>query len=160
MNEFKAKIERIGINPFVFVPEDILNMLFQQSGMNKGHIPIRGTVNQQPYQQTLVKYKGAWRLYINAKMLSNSPQRIGEVIELAVEFDPSDRTIKPHKLLVASFKENPESKKVFDNLTQSKQQEIIRYISRLKTEESIVKNVNRATNFLIGKESFLGRAKP
>ena len=160
MHEFKAKIELLGINPFVFVPEDILKMIFQQSKMNKGYIPIRGTVNQLPYQQTLVKYKSAWRLYINAKMLNNSPKRIGETIEITVEYDPSDRSIKQHPKLVAAFQENEDAKAVFYSLTKSKQQEIVRYISRLKTEESIARNVKRAINFLNGKERFLGRAKP
>lgn len=160
MLEFKAKIELLGINPFVFVPEEILIVIFKQAGMDKGHIPIRGMVNQTPYQQTLVRYKSAWRLYINVKMLKNSPKRIGELIDIKLEFDPEDRSIEPHKLLVQALSENLEAKKVFGNLSKSKQQGIIRYISRLKTEESIVKNVKRAIGFLNGKERFLGRAKP
>lgn len=160
MNEFNAKIEIIGINPFVFVPEDILKMVFQEAGTQKGPIPIKGTVEQKPYRQTLVKYKGEWRLYINMIMLKNSPKRIGEFIQISIEFDPDDRSLAPHKLLVTALSKNPEAKKVFDQLSTSKQQEIIRYISRLKTEQSIVKNVLRAINFLNGKERFLARDKP
>jgi hypothetical protein len=54
----------------------------------RGPIPIRGTLHGTPYQQTLVKYAGAWRLYINMVMLKNSPQRIGEVVEITIEHDP------------------------------------------------------------------------
>lgn len=160
MQEFKAKLERIGINPFVFVPSEILEKIFSESGMNNGHIPIKGEVNQIPYKQTLVKFKGFWRLYVNMKMLKNSPQRIGEIIQLCVEFDPENRNIEPHSLLISAFSKNPEAKTVFENLSASKQQEIIRYIFRLKTEESVIKNVQRAINFLNGKERFLGRDKP
>jgi hypothetical protein len=160
MQEFKANLELIGINPFIFVPNEILEYIFRASGMNKGHIPIKGAINQTPYKQTLVKYSGAWRLYINTKMLKNSPQRIGELILLTIEYDPDDRKIEPHKLLVLALAENPIAKTVFENLTTSKQQEIIRYISRLKTEESVIKNVQRAINFLNGIERFLGRDKP
>lgn len=160
MQEFKAKLERIGINPFVFVPSEILEKIFRESGMNNGHIPIKGEVNQIPYKQTLVKFKGFWRLYVNMEMLKNSPQRIGEIIQLSVEFDPENRNIEPHSLLISAFSKNPEAKTVFENLSASKQQEIIRYIFRLKTEESVIKNVQRAINFLNGKERFLGRDKP
>ena len=160
MQTFEAKLELLGINPFVFVPKDILEIVFKQAGMNKGHIPIKGSINQLPYQQTLVKYKGEWRLYINMKMLKNSPKRIGEIIFVTVEFDPEDRSIEPHPLLVTSLAENREAKIVFNSLTKSKQQEIIRYISRLKTEESRSRNVKRTISFLTGKQSFLGREKP
>ena len=160
MQEFNAKLELIGINPFVFVPPEILRNIFSESGINKGHIPIKGEVNQIPYKQTLVKFRGSWRLYINMKMLKNSPQRIGEFILLTIAFDPDDRNIEPHRLLVSAFSENPEAKTVFKNLSTSKKQEIIRYIFRLKKEESVIKNVQKAINFLNGKERFLGRDKP
>ena len=42
MQKFKARIELIGINPFVFVPGKILKEIFRQSGKDKGHIPVRG----------------------------------------------------------------------------------------------------------------------
>jgi hypothetical protein len=160
MHKFKADIEIIGINPYVFVPEKILQEIFKQSNKKKGPIPIHGTINNKPYKQTLVKYNGAWRLYINTSMLKNSPKRVGETIEIAVAFDPSDRTITPHPKLVQALKENTEAKKVFDNLSSSKQNEIVRYISFLKTEESIDKNVKRAIGFLTGKDRFTGRDKP
>ncbi|MDR0560823.1 MAG: DUF1905 domain-containing protein, partial [Prevotellaceae bacterium] len=73
--KFKAIIEIIGINPFVYIPENILENIFKQAEKNKGFIPVNGTVNNNPYKQTLVKYKGSWRLYINTTILKNSPDK-------------------------------------------------------------------------------------
>lgn len=160
MHHFKAEINIIGINPFVFVPGNILQDIFKQAGKDKGHIPVRGTINGKGYQQTLVKYSGDWRLYINTSMLSNSPKRIGETVEVAIELDPADRTIESHPKLVKALEENPGAKSVFDNLPPSRQKEIIRYISFLKSEESIDRNVNKAIDFLLGKGRFVGRDKP
>jgi len=160
MNKFSASIEIIGINPFVFVPDSILEDLFKEAGKNKGTIPIRGVINDKPYRQTLVKYSGAWRLYINTTMLKNSPKRIGEIIELTIEYDSSDRSISAHPKLTEALKGNKEALQVFENLRPSLQFEIVRYIAHLKTEESIDKNVSRAINFLLGKERFVGRDKP
>uniref|UniRef100_UPI00404926ED YdeI/OmpD-associated family protein n=1 Tax=Fulvivirga sp. TaxID=1931237 RepID=UPI00404926ED len=157
MHKFKATINIIGINPYVFVPLEILEAIFQQADKEKGPIPICGKINNKPYTQTLVKYKNEWRLYINTTMLKNSPQMIGETIELTVKFDPSDRTVKPHPKLLIALKENPEAEKVFQELTPSLKKEIIRYITFLKTEKSIDKNIDRGINFLLGKESFIGR---
>lgn len=160
MHTFRAVIELIGINPFVSVPDKILQQIFLQAGKEKGHIPIKGTINNKAYTQTLVKYKGDWRLYINTTMLENSPKKIGERITISIEFDPLVRTIKPHPKLVKALKENKEAKTAFDSLPPSRQKEIVRYIAMLKTEESIDRNIKRAINFLTGKENFIGRDRP
>ena len=157
---FKANIDIIGINPFVFIPEKILTSLFEQAGKNKGPIPVHGTINNTPYKQTLMFYKGEWRLYINTTMLKDSPKRIGETIAVAVEYDPSDRAITPHPKLAAALHENLVAKKVFDGIPPSQQKEIIRYIAALKTEESIEKNVKKAIDFLLGNARFIGRDSP
>jgi hypothetical protein len=53
----------VGINPFVFEPDDVLKELFRMNGKLKGSLSQKGTVNGLDYQQTLVKMKGEWRLY-------------------------------------------------------------------------------------------------
>ncbi|ACU03701.1 YdeI/OmpD-associated family protein [Pedobacter heparinus] len=156
-HSFQASLEIIGINPYVQVPEVILAEIFTQAGKNKSHIPVAGTVNGLPYQQTLLKYSGFWRLYINTKMLKDSPKLIGETIKVTIKFDPSDRTIKPHPELLKALKKSPEAKSKFDLLSPSMQKEIIRYISGLKTEESRNRNIDKAINFLLGKGAFIGR---
>ena len=147
----------IGINPFVYLPDNILHSIFVQAQKDKGHIPIKGTINNIPYKQTLVRYSGEWRLYINTTMLKNSPRRIGETIEVTIEFDPSDRTIKPHPQLVAALDNHLEAKAKFDNLTPSMQKEMVRYISSLKTEKSRNRIIERAINYLLGKSTFIGK---
>lgn len=159
MNKFKAEIQIIGVNPYVLVPSQVLSDIFIQAQKDKGAIPIKGTVNGKPYKQTLVRFKGEWRLYINMKMLKNSPKRIGETIEITIEFDPVKRIIKPHPKFVKALKDNISAKAIFDNLRPSLQLEIVRYISMLKTEESVDKNVPKAISFLLGKGKFVGRNK-
>lgn len=146
----------IGINPFVFVPEEILQQLFVDAGKNKAHIPVSGTVNRRSYIQTLVKFKGAWRLYINTIMLPDSPRRTGEVLQLSIQVDSSDRTITPHPALLAELEKNKRAQKKFAQLSPSLQKEITRYIASLKTDASIQRNVKRAIGFLLGKNSFVG----
>jgi hypothetical protein len=158
--KFQAVIEIIGVNPFVFIPENILENIFEQADKDKGPIPVRGTVNNNPYKQTLMKYKGSWRLYINTQMIKDSPNRIGENIELTIAFDPVKRTIKPHPKLLDALKKNTKAEIIFNGLSPSKKHEIIRYISFLKSEESIDRNIKKAIDFLLGNGRFVGRDKP
>lgn len=158
--DFSAEIKIIGINPFVFVHEDILIEIFKQAGAEKGPIPICGKINGNNYKQTLVRYSGEWRLYINTSMLKNSPKRIGEMVEISVKFDPESREIKAPESFITALDENLKAKQIFDGLIASRKLEVIRYLANLKTEESLKKNIKRAINFLNGNERFIGRDKP
>jgi|SRR6218665_1411290 len=160
MYHFEATLEIIGINPFVFVPEDILHELTQKAGKHAGKIPICGELNGKPYIQTLVKYQGFWRLYVNTTMLKNSPRRIGESIAITVDFNTISREELPHPDLAKALNENPDQKKIFDSLPPSRRKEIIRYIGRIKSDEIRTKNIEKAINFLKGTERFIGRDKP
>ena len=156
----KAKIEIIGINPYIVLPEKVLESIFIEAGKEKSPIPIKGTINGAPYIQNLVKFKKAWRLYINTRMLKDSPKRIGEIIEITIGYDPVERIVEQHRKLTEALIENKEAKFIFDGLRPSLQKEIVSYIANLKSEESIDRNVHKAIAFLLGKERFIGRDKP
>jgi hypothetical protein len=158
--KFVEELKIIGINPYVEIPQNILESLFNDANKNKGPIQVTGLLNGNPFKQTLVKYAGEWRLYVNTTMLKNSPKRIGEKIEVSIGYDPKDRKIEMHRLLKKALHENREANNIFEQLPQSRQKEIVRYISNLKSEEAIVLNVAKAIAFLLGKERFIGRDKP
>ena len=160
MHTFKAEIKLIGINPYVLLPDKILAAIFKQAGKDKGHIRVRGTINESSYKQTLVKYSGHWRLYINTTMLKNSPKRIGEEVKLSIEFDPEEPKKASHPDFEKALKKNKKATAVFNGLSPSRQHEIVRYIAGLKTEESVQRNMLKAIAFLLGKGNFVGRSKP
>lgn len=157
MNRFSAHIEIIGINPFVALPEKVLAQVCKRAGKEKGPIRVRGTVNGEPYRQTLVRYKGLWRLYINTTMLKNSPKRVGEKIVVTIEFDPAQRVVAMHPRLASALRENKKASEVFNGLTPSRRHEIVRYIAALKTDESVDRNVERMIRHLTNGEAFVGR---
>ncbi|GEJ44197.1 YdeI/OmpD-associated family protein [Chryseobacterium sp. ON_d1] len=156
-NRFTATLEIIGINPFVFVPEEILDTIFEKSGRNKSPVPVKGTVNGKEFKQNLMKYLGEWRLYINLIMLKNSPKRIGEVIEVVLEYDNSDRSISIHPQLEKAIKESSLATKNFEKLIPSRRHELIRYINNLKTEAGIRRNIEKIISHLHGETDFFGK---
>lgn len=154
---FTATLDIIGINPFVFVPEEILDTIFQDSGRDKSPIPVKGTINGKGFQQNLMKYLGEWRLYVNLIMLENSPKRIGEDIEVMVEYDAADRSITIHPLLEQAIGESALAAANFEKLIPSRKKELIRYINNLKTEASIERNIEKIIRHLHGETDFFGK---
>jgi hypothetical protein len=157
---FKAKIEIIGVNPYVLLPDEVLNEIFRQSDKYKGTIPVRGTLNGSEFIQTLVKYSGKWRLYLNTPMRKSTETDVGDTVQIEIEYDSRPRTIPMHPKLEKVLNENPDAKQVFDKLSASRQNKIIRYISFLKTEVAIEHNLKRVIRFLNGNDRFVGRDKP
>jgi hypothetical protein len=157
---FEAELEIIGINPFVSVPEPVLEAIFAAAGTRKGPIAICGEINGAPYQQSLVRYAGAWRLYVNTTMLKGSPRRIGERVRVTAAHDRVGRAVPASPELDQALAANPAAKAVFDALPPSRRLEIVRYIAMLKSPASTERNVARAIAFLTGEGRFVGRDRP
>lgn len=160
MNSFKAKIKIIGVNPYVLLPEKVLKAVFTQAGKDKGSIPVYGTLDGHKYIQTLVKYRGKWRLYLNGPMRKAAGKDVNDTAIITISYDPIERIIPVHPKLLIAFNKNKKAKTVFDKLSPSRQKEIVRYISSLKSEDSVDKNIKRAIDYLLGTDRFVGRDKP
>lgn len=160
MIEFSAKIYKIGINPYVLLPSPILKQIFKQANKTKGPISVIIKISGHNFIQTLVKYSGKWRLYLNGPMRKVAGKDVGDTITIEIEYDTNERIILMHPKLESAFNKHKEAKKVFVTLPPSRQKEILRYINSLKTNESIERNIKRAIGFLSGEDRFIGRDKP
>lgn len=139
MLKFKAQLEIIGINPFVFIPDEVLEVVFQEAGRNKGPFPVNGTINEKEYIQTLVRFKGAWRLYINKIMLNDSPRRIWEYLEVTIKFDLRERSLMPHVDFIKALEENKTAENVFYQLPPFLKKELSGILTRSKQLRSGLK---------------------
>ena len=157
MKHFSAKLQIIGINPYVFLPPALLKYILQKAGKATGAIPVKLKIGDKKFIQNLVKYRGRWRLYVNGPMRKAAAKDVGDIIDVQIDFDAEPRTIPIHPKLKKAFRENSEAKKAFDKLTPSRQKEILKYINFLKSEKSIDKNIQRATSHLIGNKAFIGK---
>lgn len=160
METFHARIYIIGVNPYVLLPTRVLKIILRQAKKEKGPIPVRGEIDGHLFLQTLVKYSGKWRLYINTPMRKAANRKLGEIVTISIEFDPVARIIPQHKKLEDALNGNPKARKVFDSLSPSRRKEIVRYISGLKMEASVERNVERAIRFLLHEARFVGRDSP
>ena len=85
---------------------------------------------------------------------------VGDSAVFEIAFDPEDRFVAMHPKFSAALDANEEAKKVFQGLRPTMQLEIARYLSFLKTDLSVERNVIKAVNFLLGKQRFIGRDRP
>jgi hypothetical protein len=145
---FKAKIYMVGINPCVKVPAKIYNQL----KTTRGYIPVKGTINEHPFTQTLCPVKNeGYRLYVNGLMLKGASLIVGDTASFLIEQDDTDRS--KQYILSADFRKKLQQHKLldaFNKLAPSRQKEIIRYLDHLKTEAARQKNIGRIINAMKG----------
>ncbi|RLT27559.1 MAG: DUF1905 domain-containing protein [Chloroflexi bacterium] len=150
---FRAPIYIVGINPLVDVPDRVLTALQRQSGIERGPIPVQGTLNGAPYRQTIVRYAGAWRLHLNGPMRQAAGIEAGDTASVTVEFDPTPRATPMPPLLLKAFSATPKARAAYDALSPSRQNEIRRYLASLKQEATIRRNVERVIAHLLGEDA-------
>ena len=159
---FTTKINIINGNPYVDVPSHILSYIFKVAEQNKGPIPVRGTIKGAEYTQTLVRYSGDWRLYINGIMLKAAGitypsgsirEVVGKQVDMTVEYDLRPRGLAIHPMLFQELSKDRTAKKAYDELAPYRKHEINRYLEFLKTNESIERNIKRILQHLRGEES-------
>ena len=160
MQAFRAEIFIIGVIPYVTRPSALLQAVMKAAKKERGPIPVRLCINKIYFTQTLVKYAGEWRLYLNGPMRKAAGKDVGDHITIAIEYDAAERVTPLHPQLQEALTKNKEAKDKFESLPPSRQKEIARYINNLKSEETVERNVERAVEFLLGKSRFVGRDNP
>jgi Bacteriocin-protection, YdeI or OmpD-Associated/Domain of unknown function (DUF1905) len=137
---FAAAIRKIGVNPYVLVARDVLNDLFRQADRRRGPIPVTGTLNRKPFTQTLVKFRGHWRLYINGPMLRTARVSVGDIVTIQLKLDRVLRVEPVPTALARALRKSAAAQHAFGNLAPSRRKEICRYLNALKTEVAFARN--------------------
>ena len=147
---FAARIGIIGVNPFVVPPARVLGAICAAAGRDKGPIPVRGTVQGKPFRQTLVRYQGRWRLYLNGPMRRSAGVEVGATARFTVAFDPAPPVVPMPRELARALAQAPRAKAAFQLLAPSRRKEIKRYLNSLKSAATLERNVGRVLLHLVG----------
>lgn len=162
MHSFSAKVDIIIGNPFVYVPEKILNDIFAAAGKDKGPVPVKGKLNGAAYKQTLVRYEGEWRLYLNGIMLKNAGFKfksgeintlVGEKVDVEIEWDKASRKLPMNPDLTKALAKDAKARDAYEALAPYRKHEILRYLGFLKSQEKIDLNIGRIIKHLRGEET-------
>lgn len=151
MHTFTAKVGKLGINPYVQVPDDILLKLQQAAKKEKGPIPVKGTLQGKPFLANVVRYRGVWRLYLNTPMRQAANVDVGDQVMVGLQFDNIPRTVPAPREFELALSKNRQAKETFEQLVPSHQKEILRYLNNLKQPETLERNIQKVLRYLHGE---------
>lgn len=162
---FEAVIEIIGINPYVLVTADQAHSLHANW---KKPMPVLVQVNGEPIEPWRInmmpmgsKGNGDFYLYLHGDVRKASQTKVGDTVTVDVQFDEAYRD-GPALYMPDWFQlvlsQNPSAQTGWERLTPSRQKEIARYLSSLKSTDAQQRNLQKVLHVLDGnKAHFMGR---
>jgi hypothetical protein len=149
LEKFDAEIKKLGINPFVFVPEKVVSSLLANAGKKNLPVQVKGTLNgKTSFTSTVVRYQGAFRLFVNTQMRKDAKVEVGDDVCVELEYDPSRRMPPIPDAFRKALHENGLAKERWRLYPTSRRKEILDYLNSLKTEASLERNVARILRIL------------
>lgn len=160
---FRAKMLITGVNPYVVVSAARAKAL--KPGW-KRPMPVLVTVNgvpEPPWRINLMPMgDGRFYLYLAGAVRKASRTKVGDTVTIDVRFDPEYRNGPMHPMPVwfrEPLEANAKAKRAWAELTPSRQKEILRYLSWLKSDDARERNVSKAIRVLSGaRERYLARS--
>ena len=100
-----------------------------------------------------MRYRGAWRLYLNGLIRRTAGVDVGDRVTLTLKFDPEPRIHPVPPSFTKAPKANPRAKAKFETLSPSRRKELLRYLGSLKRQESLKRNIERTLRYLTGRKT-------
>lgn len=138
---FRATIYKTGINWAVDVPERITSKLEKE----KGYIRIKGLIDDFGFKTTLVPVKDAdYRLFVNGIMMKGANTAVGKSANFSIEQNTTHLTREyPFPPLLKKILQEEKLTAAFNSLSAARIKDILKYLSFIKTEETMRKNINK-----------------
>ena len=108
--------------------------------------------------------EGKAYISINAKRMKDLNAKIGDLVSVIITEDTSEYGVELAEELAELFKQDPEGKKRFDQLTPGTQRYILNYVSVVKSPQLRLERafllITNLKKIPIGKEHFRDLLKP
>jgi hypothetical protein len=151
------------INPYVLVSAKHAARL--QKGWRKP-LPVQVRVNGEPEKpwriNLMPRGDSSFYLYLHGDVRQASNTKVGDTVTVELQFDDEYRSGPAHPMpswFSDALERNRSAKRAWTELIPSRQKEILRYLSKLKTPEAQIRNVRRAIQVLSdSKGRFMARS--
>ncbi len=140
---FRATLEPRGRGAFVTVPFDV------EKVFGKKRVPVRATIDGEPYRGSLVRMGGPSHLLIVVKAIrARIGKEAGDEVEVTLEEDAGPRTVEPPEDLAAALEADPRAGAFFAGLSYTHQREYVEWIEEAKREQTRRDRVRKAVELL------------
>lgn len=119
----------------------------------KGRIPVKATIDGEPYRGSLVKYGSPQHMFPILKAIREKiGKKTGDTVDITLEMDTVERDVEIPKDFKKALKEH-KLDKAFLSMSYSHRREWVQWIEGAKKEETRVNRIAKAIERLSEKPS-------
>jgi len=155
MLHLHSRIEIRDANPYVLVSKKQISLLKMAW---KKPLPVLIQVNGEPKEPWHINMmpvgNGDFYLYLHGDVRKASHTKVGDTVTVDIQFDTEYRNGPIHAMpawFQTALSKNQTAKENWENLIPSRQKEVLRYFSWLKSQEAIDRNLEKVIQVLSGK---------
>jgi hypothetical protein len=160
--EFSAEIQIVGANPFVLVDDEQATKL--RPGWRRP-MPVTMRINgrpDSPWRTNMMPVgNGEYYLYLHGGMRKSSSSKVGDIVAISLSFDDTYKNGPLHASpdwFQTALEGSPRALSNWEKLAPSRQKEVLRYFSSLKTDDARKRNLVQILHVLSGAPGrFMGR---
>lgn len=160
---FKAPIQIREGNPYILVSQTQAEKIKPQW---RKPLPVLVQINGQPQPPWHINMMplgtGEFYLYLHGDVRQASQTKVGDTVTVSIEFDEKYKNGPQHPMpdwFSQELEKTPRALHNWNQLPPSRQKEILRYFSWLKSDEAKDRNIQKAIHVLSGKPGrFMARS--
>ncbi len=160
---FSAAIQIRGINPYVLVSAARAQALKPNW---RRPLPVLVRINGKPAKAWRINMmptgRGSFYLYLHAEVRKASATKVGDRVRVEIALDTAYKNGPQHPMprwFEQSLAANARARKNWKALTPSRQKEVLRYFSALKSPEACERNLAKVIHVLSGYSArFMARS--
>jgi hypothetical protein len=138
---FSAKIHKLGINPCVDVPEDVVKTLLQLANKKAAPVPVRADLEGTAFNANVVRYSGSWRLYLNTLARKTANRDVGDTVRINLSYDPAPRMPPMPEAFRLALRDDKELQKAWRLRPSAKRREILQELNDKKTDAELARGI-------------------
>ena len=157
MVTFKATIKIRGINPYILVNAKRAESIKPSNTLWRKPMPVLIQVNSKPSKPWPINMipvgDGSYYLYLHETVRNASRTKVGDIVTVQIKFNEMYHNGPQHEMpkwFAKPLFMNKIALHTWNNLSPSRQKEMLRYFDGLKTLEAQKRNAKRAIEVLSG----------
>ncbi len=138
---FTATIHKLGINPCVDVPKEIVTALLLAAKKKNAPVQVKCELLGTLFDANIVRYAGNWRLYLNTPVRKSSQRDVGDTVEIMLHYDPTIRMPPMPQAFRQALKDDTEALRLWRLRPSAKRYEMLQYLNGKTNDAALAASI-------------------
>jgi Domain of unknown function (DUF1905) len=138
---FTATIHKLGINPCVDVPEEIVAALLHAAQKKNAPVQVKCDLFGTLFDANVVRYAGNWRLYLNTTARKSAQKAVGDSIAITLSYDPNVRMPPMPQAFRQALKDDAEALRLWRLRPSPKRHEMLQFLNEKANDAELASGI-------------------